>query len=379
MRTATPRSRAGATSAMAASSKTSDAKLISLFLDMLAAEQGAGDNTLDAYRRDLDGFLGVPRPAAARALPSVETQALRGLSRRPRRPRLQVVERGAPAVGAAASVSLPAQRADSQRRSGRHPVRPEARPRPAEGAVDIRRRPPAGARQGADARRRKPLRRSGFARCGCIACWRCSTPPACGYPNWCRCRCSAARRDARMIVVRGKGDKERLVPLNEASRQAMADYLAAMEALKAEKKKNAASLEMAVSLVRRERTSDAAAFRPRPEGARGRGRAGAAAGQPACAASRLRQPSAAQRRRPAHRADAARPHRHLDHADLHPCGRGTAEEPGARPASAGGEVSVALCRLDFGAFSPETAVFQPATPRRANRQNGTSICARIAR
>ena len=41
---------------------------------------------------------------------------------------------------------------------------------------------------------------------------------------------SASRRDARMIVVRGKGDKERLVPLNDASRQAMADYLAAIEA-----------------------------------------------------------------------------------------------------------------------------------------------------
>jgi integrase/recombinase XerD len=41
-----------------------------------------------------------------------------------------------------------------------------------------------------------------------------------------------------MIVVRGKGNKERLVPLNEPSRQAMADYLAAMEALKQEKKNN---------------------------------------------------------------------------------------------------------------------------------------------
>jgi integrase/recombinase XerD len=39
------------------SSKTAkDAKLINLFLDMLAAEQGAGDNTLDAYRRDLTDF-----------------------------------------------------------------------------------------------------------------------------------------------------------------------------------------------------------------------------------------------------------------------------------------------------------------------------------
>jgi integrase/recombinase XerD len=37
---------------------------------------------------------------------------------------------------------------------------------------------------------------------------------------------SAARRDARVIVVRGKGDKERLVPLNNAAKRAMADYLA---------------------------------------------------------------------------------------------------------------------------------------------------------
>ena len=36
--------------------KPSDAKLIGLFLDMLAAEQGAGDNTLQAYRRDLEDF-----------------------------------------------------------------------------------------------------------------------------------------------------------------------------------------------------------------------------------------------------------------------------------------------------------------------------------
>src|SRR4051794_23686073 len=36
--------------------KISDAKLIGLFLDMLAAEQGAGANTLDAYRRDLTDF-----------------------------------------------------------------------------------------------------------------------------------------------------------------------------------------------------------------------------------------------------------------------------------------------------------------------------------
>src|ERR1700758_4046625 len=37
-------------------SKPSDARRTSLFLDMLAAEQGAGANTLDAYRRDLTDF-----------------------------------------------------------------------------------------------------------------------------------------------------------------------------------------------------------------------------------------------------------------------------------------------------------------------------------
>src|SRR5579864_3208123 len=56
--------------------KPSDAKLINLFLDMLAAEQGAGENTLDAYRRDLTDFsefLGSTGWGFAGA----ETQALR--------------------------------------------------------------------------------------------------------------------------------------------------------------------------------------------------------------------------------------------------------------------------------------------------------------
>jgi integrase/recombinase XerD len=37
---------------------------------------------------------------------------------------------------------------------------------------------------------------------------------------------SAADRNARMLTVRGKGNKERLVPLNEAAKLAMRDYLA---------------------------------------------------------------------------------------------------------------------------------------------------------
>ena len=58
------------------SGKNSDARLTNLFLDMLAAEQGAGANTLDAYRRDLTDFsefLG----RAGQNFAGVETQALR--------------------------------------------------------------------------------------------------------------------------------------------------------------------------------------------------------------------------------------------------------------------------------------------------------------
>ena len=43
---------------------------------MLAAEQGAGDNTLDAYRRDLDGSLGIPRPRG-KSFAGADTEVLR--------------------------------------------------------------------------------------------------------------------------------------------------------------------------------------------------------------------------------------------------------------------------------------------------------------
>ena len=141
---------------------------------------------------------------------------------------------------------------------------------------------------------------------------------------------AAARRDQRMLVIRGKGGRERLVPLNDQAKRTMTDYLA----LRAEAE--ARQVQMAVPLVRRKRASEPPAFRPRAESARRRRGPEGRAGQPACAAPRLRQPPAAERRRPARGADAARPCRHLDHADLHACAGGAAQEPGARPAPAGG-------------------------------------------
>src|SRR5665213_2673697 len=57
-------------------SRTSDARLIDLFLDMLAAEQGAGANTLEAYRRDLTDFSGF-LAGSAKGFATIETQILR--------------------------------------------------------------------------------------------------------------------------------------------------------------------------------------------------------------------------------------------------------------------------------------------------------------
>src|SRR5688572_10796001 len=54
-----------------------DHSSIELFLDMLAAERGAGKNTLDAYRRDLED-LAAHLKAQKRSLAQAATDDLRG-------------------------------------------------------------------------------------------------------------------------------------------------------------------------------------------------------------------------------------------------------------------------------------------------------------
>ncbi|MGI8524564.1 MAG: site-specific integrase, partial [Pseudolabrys sp.] len=54
---------------------------IALFLDMLAAERGAGVNTLDAYRRDLND-LAADLPVPGRSLRDASTDDLRAYLKR---------------------------------------------------------------------------------------------------------------------------------------------------------------------------------------------------------------------------------------------------------------------------------------------------------
>ena len=57
--------------------RASDEALVELFLDMLAAERGAGKNTLDAYRNDLADLAAHLR-AAGRTIVGADTDDLRG-------------------------------------------------------------------------------------------------------------------------------------------------------------------------------------------------------------------------------------------------------------------------------------------------------------
>ena len=221
------------------SSKTSDATLTNLFLDMLAAEQGAGDNTLDAYRRDLEDFSEF-LARDGQNFAGVETQGLRDYL-------ADLDARGFKSSSAARRLSAMRHlfrfllneriRRDDPAAILSGPKRGRGLPKVLSIAdVD---RLLSRAKALADAPEASALQRLRAMRLYCLLEVLYATglrvSELVALPS------SAARRDARMIIVRGKGNKERLVPLNEPSRQAMADYLAAMEALNQEKKKNATS------------------------------------------------------------------------------------------------------------------------------------------
>jgi integrase/recombinase XerD len=202
----------------------SDQGLIELFLDMLAAERGAGPNTLAAYGLDLadfSGFLRVGRHGIATAGTDDVRAYLGHLSKR-----------GFAATSVARRLSA---------------IRQLFRFLYAEG---VRRDDPAAVVEGPKRGRSIPkvltiaqvdqllataraaserpfltlLERVRTARLTCLI----EVLYATGLrvSELVALPASAAARNARMLVVRGKGNKERLVPLNEAAKSAMVEYLA---------------------------------------------------------------------------------------------------------------------------------------------------------
>ena len=61
-------------------------------------------------------------------------------------------------------------------------------------------------------------------------CWSCCTPPGCGSRSCCRCPASALGAKVDVMIIKGKGGKERMVPLSRAAKEAAAALLAVTEA-----------------------------------------------------------------------------------------------------------------------------------------------------
>jgi integrase/recombinase XerD len=206
----------------------SDAGLAQLFLDMLAAERGAGDNTLSAYRSDLDdlaAFLAARKSSFA----SADTEALRAYL-------ADLDARGFKSTTVARRLSAMRHlfrfllteriRSDDPAAILSGPKRGRALPKVLTIAdVD---RLLAQAKAATEIAELSAAQRLRALRLYCLL----EVLYATGLrvSELVSLPVTAARRDARMIVVRGKGDKERLVPLNDAARTAMAAYLAAHDA-----------------------------------------------------------------------------------------------------------------------------------------------------
>jgi integrase/recombinase XerD len=215
--------------------KPSDAKLIGLFLDMLAAEQGAGENTLDAYRRDLTdlseflgktglNFAGVTTEDLRAYLADLDTRGFKSSSVARRLSALRHLFR---------FLLSERMRSDDPAAILSGPKRGRSLPKVL--SISDVDRMLSHAKEATEAAGASPTQRLRTMRLYCLLEVLYATglrvSELVTLPR------SAATRDARMIVVRGKGAKERLVPLNDASRQAMADYLSAMESVRTEKRK----------------------------------------------------------------------------------------------------------------------------------------------
>ena len=203
--------------------RAADETLIELFLDMLAAERGAGENTLSAYRNDL-ADLSAHLRAEKCAIFDASTDDLRGFI-------ATLAERGFKASSLARRLSAVRQlyrflyaegkRADDPAAVLEGPKRGRALPKVL-GIPEVDTLL-AQARKNADDAEQPVAQRLRSARLLCLL----EVVYATGLrvSELVALPASAARRDERMLVVRGKGGKERLVPLNQAAKRAMGEYL----------------------------------------------------------------------------------------------------------------------------------------------------------
>jgi len=213
--------------------RASNETLVELFLDMIAAERGASRNTLDAYRRDLADFS-ADLSGAGGSIAAADSDELRAYLGR-------LTKRGLAATSVARRLSAirqlyrflysEGQRGDDPAAVIEGPKRGRSLPK----VLSIQQVDEllAQARNGVKAEAKSERLRA--ARMNCLLEVLYATglrvSELVALPE------AAARRDQRMLVIRGKGGRERLVPLNDQAKRTMTDYLAMRAEAKLDKSK----------------------------------------------------------------------------------------------------------------------------------------------
>jgi integrase/recombinase XerD len=202
-------------------------RLVAVFLDMLAAERDAAANTLQAYRRDLDDYTAFLAEKAldATAVAAADVRAFVA----------SLSERGLKASSASRRLSAVRQFHKFLYVEGYAPANPTAaiaapkrgRALPKVLSIDEVDRLLSLSKESADRPDASASERLRAARMHCLlellyaSGLRVSELIA--LPR------TAARTRERFLVVRGKGRKERLVPLTEAAQEAARAYVAVLE------------------------------------------------------------------------------------------------------------------------------------------------------
>jgi len=204
----------------------SEAHLVEAFLEMMSAERGAAKNTLDAYGRDLADYLGFL--SARKVLPSTAQ-------------RDQVVAYLAGLAAQGLSASSSARRLSAVRQFHRFLCADNIRPDdPTRIVASPRARRPlpkvlsvaevdrllttAEAEANADA---SPQKQAVALRLYVLLELLYATGMR--VSELVGLKRAAVMRDATFLTIRGKGNKERVVPVNDRARDAMRSYLATLE------------------------------------------------------------------------------------------------------------------------------------------------------
>ncbi|MEA2980083.1 MAG: integrase/recombinase XerD [Alphaproteobacteria bacterium] len=213
--------------------RASNETLIELFLDMIAAERGASANTLDAYRRDLADFSADLNRAGS-SVTAADSDELRAHLGR-------LSKRGLAAASVARRLSAIRQlyrflyseghRSDDPAAVIAGPKRGRSLPKvlTIKQVDDLLEQARGGVKAEAKSERLRAARLNCLLEVLYATGLRVSELVA--LPE------AAARRDQRMLVIRGKGGRERLVPLNDQAKRTMTDYLQLRAEAKLDKSK----------------------------------------------------------------------------------------------------------------------------------------------